>query len=322
MKSPKAFHPLSAGLAAAALVAGGAGSVFAGEIEPHPLSKMAPYRGYLDAHQKLEDPQPLLGGPVTVSLEEEGGTVFIILPSKRKLDPNVFGTPEMPRAFGGTPGINGAPLTARETEGGKYTTFSNPNPFGDRYTTMGSSKLSIEAIDATATDAATTNDRVRMTASWQDADGNTYEVRCCDMMAAHGVEFPTFGGVVTNHILHGSSRLGTSLMPTEYTYFAFWGMGAVLKNGEVLQKPRLVHGMLTEYVRGVGNYELALDEQVDPTRKHFHLMVPPMKPVQEPYGHFQHVDVNTGLEIEMGGHTMTLPFWHVMFETVEVSATR
>lgn len=60
-----------------------------------------------------------------------------------------------------------------------------------------------------------------MTASWQDKAGNTYTVKCCTKVATHGADYPTFGGVVTNTILHGSSAIGTPLMPTEYTYFAF-----------------------------------------------------------------------------------------------------
>lgn len=316
-----AIRKLSKRIPSAVIVAGtllAVASAYAQDHKPHPMSKMAPARGYLEAHKDAE-PQPLLGGPMDITLEEEGGTVFVILPSKRKLDPDVFGTPKLPRAFGGTPGINGAPVPARETADGEYTTFANPNPFGDKYMTMQSAGLSIEAVDATAADAASTNDRVKMTASWQDGDGNTYTVRCCEVMASHGVEFPTFGGVVTNHILHGFSRIGTALMPSEYTYFAFWGMGEVRKNGETLQSPRLIHGMLTEYVRGVGNYELGRDSEVDPTRKHFHLMVPPMMPRQEPFGHFEHVNANTGFELPNGN---TLPFWHVMFEPVEFSASR
>ncbi|MCZ6757590.1 MAG: hypothetical protein O7C39_04835 [Bacteroidetes bacterium] len=41
------------------------------------------------------------------------------------------------------------------------------------------------------------------------------------MLAAHGMEFPTFGGAVNNHILHGFTRIGTAHMPNEYTYFTF-----------------------------------------------------------------------------------------------------
>jgi len=107
------------------------------------------------------------------------------------------------------------------------------------------------------------------------------------------------------------------LMPTEYTYFAFWGMGQVSKNGEVLDKPRLVHGMLTEYVRKEG-YKLAKDDEVTPSRRHFHLMVAPFMPDMET-GHFKHVPVKTGLKLPNG---MELPFWHVMFETLDIKAKR
>lgn len=278
------------------------------------LQDMAPYRGYLQTHRDAQ-PQELLGGPVEVSIEQNSGGVFVILPSPRKLDPHVFGTPEMPRAVAGTPGINGLPPMARKTSDGKYTETKDPNPFGDKNIVMADATLKIDATDATATDAAETNDEVQMMASWKDAEGNTYEVRCCEMMAASGMEFPTFGGVLTNHILHGSSRIGTALMPTEYTYFAFWGMGEVLKNGEVTDKPRLIHGMLTEYVRKEG-YELAFDHEVTPGRKHFHLMIPPMMPDQETKT-FQHKDVSTGFTLQNG---MELPFWHVMFENLEIES--
>jgi len=280
------------------------------------LQEMAPYRGYLEAHMKAQ-PQELLGGPLEVNIEQNSGGVFVILPSKRKLDPNVFGTPEAPRAFAGTPGINGLPPAARETSDGKYTVMKKPSPFGNKYVTMANGNLNIEALDATATDASETKDEIKFTASWEDENGNTYAVRCCEMLAAHGLEYPTFGGVVTNTIMHGSSRIGTALMPTEFVYFAFWGMGEVVKNGEVLDKPRLVHGMLTEYVRKEG-YELAFDEEVTPGRRHFHLMVPPMMPKAEEQI-FVHKDVKTGFKLP---NDMELPFWHVMFENLEINANR
>ena len=281
------------------------------------LQEMAPYRGYLQAHRDLQQPQELLGGPLEVNISQSSGGVFVILPSKRKLDPNVFGSPKMPRAFAGTPGINGLPPGARGVSKGKYTEMKKPSPFGDKNIVMGNGNLTIEALDATATDAAKTNDKVKFKASWEDKEGNTYEVLCCGKLAASGVEYPTFGGVVTNTVMHGSSRIGTALMPTEYVYFAFWGMGEVRKNGEVLDKPRLVHGMLTEYVRKEG-YELAFDEEVTPTRRHFHLMVPPMKPdMKEKI--FVHDNVSTGFTLPNG---MELPFWHVMFENLEIDANR
>lgn len=280
------------------------------------LQEMAPYRGYLEAHMNVR-PQELLGGPLEVNIKQSSGGVFVALPSQRKLDPNVFGSPEAPRAFAGTPGINGLPPAARGVSNGKYTEMKNPSPFGDKYITMANGNLNIEALDATATDAAETNDQIKFKASWEDENGNTYEVRCCGMLAAHGVEYPTFGGVVTNTVMHGSSRIGTALMPTQFVYFAFWGMGEVLKNGEVLDKPRLVHGMLTEYVRKEG-YKLAFDDEVTPGRKHFHLMVPPMMPIAEEQI-FEHKNVKTGFNLP---NDMQLPFWHVMFENLEINADR
>ncbi|MDX1623659.1 MAG: hypothetical protein R3199_06730 [Gemmatimonadota bacterium] len=279
------------------------------------LVKLAPGRGWLEAHDTA--PQPLLGGPVTVEVSQEGGGVFVALPAKRSLDDDVFGVPDLPRAWGGTPGINGVPPGAREVTDGKFGQMKNPTPFGDESMGMTAVRLRLTATDATATDASSTNDRVRFEASWSDGEENTYTVRCCEQLAARGVEYPTFGGVVTNHVLHGFSRIGTALMPTEFAYVAFWGMGQVMKNGEVVAAPRLVHGMVTEYVRGEG-YTLVHDSGVDPTQKHFHLMVPPMMPDREA-GRFHHEDLPTGFTLPNGEE---LPFWHVMFEDLEISASR
>lgn len=281
------------------------------------VQQMPPARGYIQAHKGVQKPFGLLGGPISIDIQQTSGGVFVSLPDQRELDKNVFGVPGMPRAWGGTAAINGVPPMARASKGGEYTRMKPNTPFGDKHIVMADGRLTIDARDVTATDAATTEDEVQMMASWKDESGNTYEVRCCEMLASHGMEFPTFGGVVTNHILHGFSRIGTALMPSEYTYFAFWGMGAVLKNGEVVDKPRLVHGMLTEYVRTEG-YELAEDHQVTPTRRHFHLMVAPFMPDMENMS-FMQKPVNTGFELPNG---MTLPFWHVMFENLEIDATR
>lgn len=318
----RAPHPallVAALLAFLALPGAAATAEEAHDVDPvvEKLVKSAPGRGYLEAHRGVEAPLPLLGGPVETTVRQTSGGVHVALPAKRDLDPRVFGTPELPQAVFGTPGINGVPPKAREVEGGRFTRMKKKTPFGDEAIVMAKGRLELRAHDETATDAATTQDTVTFQASWQDGDGNTYAVRCCEKLAAHGVEYPTFGGVVTNHILHGWSRIGTALMPTEYAYVAFWGMGAVLKNGELRAKPRLVHGMLTEYVRTEG-YELAHDHEVTPTRRHFHLMVPPMMPDMEE-GRFHHESLPTGFELPNG---KTLPFWHVMFGNLEIESSR
>ena len=280
------------------------------------LQAKAPALGYLKAHKDEYHPLGLLGGKLKIKLSQKQGGVFVALPAKRRLDERVFGTPNMPTMFGGTPGITGVPPMFRGAANGHYTQLQKMTPFGDKFMVMGSANLQITAVDATATDAATTEDSVDVHASWKDSKGNTYEV-ICDKVLPHGLEFPTFGGVVTNHLLHGFTGLGTPLMPTEFTYFGFWGMGKVLKNGEVLDAPRLVHGMLTEYVRA-DKYTLGYDSQVTPTRLQFHLMVAPFKPDMNT-GHFVHTPVKTGLMLPNG---MELPFWHVMFESVDFSAKR
>ncbi len=304
---------LSAGREAPAVTRQASGNMAAIKM----LQALAPARGYLQAHRGVQDPLGLLGGPVKVRIRQSEGGVFVALPDHRRLDKDVFGTPRLPRAYGGTPGINGVPPILRDVQESRYTVMKKKSPFGDKYIVMADGKLRLEAVDATATDAAQSHDSVRMEASWRDKKGNTYTVQCCQMLATHGVEFPTFGGVVTNHLLHGFTRLGTALMPTEFTYFAFWGMGSVSKNGKVLDHPRLVHGMLTEYVRTQG-YRLAFDREVTPTRQQFHLMVAPFKPVMKE-GRFIPSPVKTGFTLPNG---VELPFWHVMFENLEVKGRR
>jgi len=281
------------------------------------LKQMNQADGYLEAHRDVEEPMELLGGPISFTVQQNSGGARVALPARRELDSDVFGTPQMPLAFTGTPGITGVPVPFRETSNGQFTRLDRPTPFGNKSTVMANGTMMLKATDATATDAATTEDRVKFKASWEDDQGNTYAVRCCEMLASAGAEFPTFGGVMTNHILHGFTGIGTPLFPSAYTYAAFWGMGEVLKNGEVVDRPRLVHGMLTEYARTEG-YELAMDSEVTPQRRHFHLMVAPFMPVEGDHS-FTHDNVSTGFQLPNG---QELPFWHVMFQNLEISSQR
>jgi hypothetical protein len=281
------------------------------------LKQMNKADGYLQAHRDVQEPMRLLGGPISFTIEQAAGGARVALPARRELDPDVFGTPALPLAFTGTPGMTGVPVPFRGTKEGQFTRLDRPTPFGNKSMVMANGTMSLTATDATATDAATTEDKVEFTASWQDEEGNTYAVRCCERLASAGAEFPTFGGVMTNHILHGFTGIGTPLFPSAYTYAAFWGMGAVLKNGEVVDRPRLVHGMLTEYARTEG-YELAMDREVTPQRRHFHLMVAPFMPVEGEHT-FTHNNVSTGFQLPNG---QELPFWHVMFQNLEISSQR
>jgi len=280
------------------------------------LQDMAPAAGYLKAHRMETKPYEILGGPIKVNISQHKGGVLVALPDMRRLDPYALGSPDMPRSFGGTPGITGVPPMARGTKDGEYTELTMPTPFGDKFVVMGKANLDLSMTDATATDAAMTNDQVNLSASWSDSDGNTYSVKC-DKVIPAGLESPTFGGVATNTLMHGFTGIGTPLMPTEFAYAAFWGMGTVSKNGEVLDGPRLIHGMLTEYVRTDG-YKLAFDDQVTPSRRHFHLMVAPFMPNMKTM-HFDPTPVKTGMKLPNG---MELPFWHVMFENLDIESSR
>jgi plastocyanin len=283
-------------------------------IQESKLVKMAPYLGYLKAHEDLQKPKVLLGGAIEVIVTQDQGGVHLALPDYRKLDPMVFGIPELPRAYGGTPVITGVPPQMREVENGKYTLLKAKTPFGHKNMVLPDGKYSLKAIDVTATDAAVTDDTVEMQASWKDKDGNTYKVKC-NRVVPHGVEYPSFGGVLTNHILHGSSRIGTPLMPTEFVYVAFWGIGETLKNDKVMDSGRIVHCMLTEFVR-TKDYELAFDDQITPTKLQMHLIVPPMI-VKD--GKFEKSPVKTGFMLENG---QELPFWHVMFANLSINSQR
>jgi plastocyanin len=274
------------------------------------LIGMSPYLGYLSAHENVEQPLTLLGGPVQVVVTQYSGEVLLALPDYRRLDFRVFGSPQYPCAVEGTPIIVGIPPSMRAVEGGKYTRLKVTSPFGNKNVVLPEGRLSMNAIDSTATDAATTQDNVNFEASWLDDLGNTYTVRCNQVMP-HGVEYPSFGGVVTNHILNGSSRIGTPLMPTGFAYVAFWGIGDTLKNGQVMDSNIIIQGMLTEDMR-TRNNDLAFDEQVMPARLNMLVLAPPVT-VED--GTFVDRPVHTGFGLPDGTE---LPFWNVTFSNLEV----
>lgn len=308
------FLPILRATAAGAAALLGATTLSAQQNEDP--GAMSPARGYLEAHRDVQAPIKLLGGPILTSVSQEGGTAHAALPAPRELDEVVFGTPEHPLATGGFPMIEGLPLEMRAEKDGAFSATKEPTPFGDKHQSFKNARLQLDATDVTATDAASSEDRVQMIASWEDDEGNTYSVQCCEKLESVGGQHPTFGGVVTNHMLHGFTRVGTPLFPTLFAEVGFWGMGEIMKNGEVIDSPRPMHGMLTEYAR-TENYDLVFDENVDPSKRYFHIMVPPVVPADG--GGLENKPVKTGFNLPEGKE---LPFWHVMFEDLEVSAER
>ena len=191
------------------------------------------------------------------------------------MDPAVFGTPEHPLGWENTPfPLVGIPVSMRQQADGAYTIVDHATPFGD-WLPVGTGDLKMTLVDATAIDGAKTKDKVNFEATFQAPDkSHTYRV-VANMALPHGKFFPTFGGVVTNHLLHGVTGLGTRLMPTEFTYVAFWAKGQLYVDGKLTNDNHLVHMMITEGVRQKG--KLQLEGGVRGTGRVLHLMVPPYK---------------------------------------------
>lgn len=283
---------------------------------------------WVQSHSQIENPASVLGGPLHVTAEQDAnGAAFWVFPGPRELDRSVFGTPDAPIGYYSAPfPLYGVPLEMRgvNKDGDAYTSVEQPTPFSDNFSpTTGGFTMSL--LDATATDAVTTDDQIEFRAEFQSPDGqHTYVVEVQQPLS-HGFAFPFFGGVATNMLLHGISGIGTPLMPTEYTYAAFWGMGTISRDGEVVNEDQLVHLMVTEPVRGEG-YELVTDANVpspnaSPTAMTTHLMIAPYRVTggQPPLAE---APVQTGVMVQGPQGEMQQPFFHVMFNSFTIEGTR
>jgi hypothetical protein len=241
--------------------------------------------------------------------EQEQGTVNWVLPGKRRLDPTVFGTADNPKGTEQPAMLVGVPPPAREPAGDGGQRTQQPTPFSDEAEQVEGS-VEMTLIDATATDAATTEDRIAFEATFTAPDGADYRV-VIDKAASHGTFIPTGGGVITNFIQHGVTGWGTGLMPTEWDDAALYGAATIFRNGEQVAAGRPAHVMVTEFVRGE-NYRLADDAGVTPAARHLHLMVFPFDRLGN------HDAVPTGFELPGGDEQ---PFLHIMFPGFEWTAT-
>jgi len=240
---------------------------------------------YTRAHAMNPNPPDRIGGPVTIKVSIKGGSIRWTLPGPRQLDPAVFGTPDHPLGWEKNPfPLVGIPIEMRQQKDGAYTIADHATPFS-HWSSVGGGDLEMTLVDATAIDGATTKDKVSFVATFQAPDkSHTYRV-VADTPLAHGKFFPSFGGVVTDHLLHGATGLGTKLMPTEYAYVAFWAKGKVFVDGQLTNDNHLVHMMITEGVRKKG--KLQPDSGITGVGRVLHLMVPPYKlgpkgPVKSP----------------------------------------
>ncbi len=243
------------------------------------LDKGLPHIGlyaYTMSHAKVANPPDLLGGPLRVGLTKKNTSTRWVLPGPRFLDPAVFGTPAHPVGWEQAPfPLIGMQPSWRRSEYGKYTFVDHATPFSD-WMEVGVGSVKMNLVDATAIDGARTKDKVDFDATFKSPDGKfTYRV-VSKKALPHGKGYPFFGGVVTNHLLHGGTAIGTRLMPTEFTYAGFWGVGKIYRNGKLVNDGQIIHVMVGEFVRG-NKQDLQFDGGVDPHGMTMHLMVPPYK---------------------------------------------
>ncbi|MFQ5719659.1 MAG: hypothetical protein ACE5IK_08915 [Acidobacteriota bacterium] len=234
---------------------------------------------YTMGHAMHQDPPDRVGGPLTVTVTQSKGSTRWVLPGPRFLDPSVFGTPDHPVGFDPAPfPLLGVPLDKRKDNGDAYTFINAAAPFSD-WREVGVGSIKMKVVDVTAMDGARTKDKIDFQATFSSPDGkHSYRVTAKKPIP-HGMAYPFFGGVVTNHLLHGATGIGTRQMPTEYTYAGFWAMGNIYRDGQLVNENQMVHVMVTEVVRG-DNYKLNFDGKVGnpPRGLTLHLMVPPFAP--------------------------------------------
>jgi hypothetical protein len=270
---------------------------------------------------KDKDPLPLPtidSDDISVrGVDKTSGDVRWILPGLRRLDPKVFGTPDAPLGF--EPDV-GVPVAARltNTDGTAFTTTAGPTPFSDNFAIV-SGDFKLKAQDKTLADDPASKDKLKFDASVTSPGGAiNYEIKVSQILPV-GVDHPVFGGVGTNMIHHGMTGIGTKLQPTQPTLVAIWGIGTLKVNGVVPDggENRLVHSMVTCHVRNNPDYSLAFDDDVDCSRFHTHLMLPPVQVVFDNSGNPIEIDspVPTGFVLPNG---VEQPFLHVMFENTVI----
>lgn len=236
--------------------------------------------------------------------------VLWILPGKRELDPEVFGTPDNPKM------VEMLPLEERmvSEDGESFTTTAGPTPFSDKVAPV-EGNINIEVDDRSPVDDPNSFDDAKLSATFSGPKGeNDYRVVLRDLIRV-GPEHQFFGGVGTGVWMHGSTGIGEPLMPAIWSYVTLWGFGDVYRNGEKVGEKRLIHSMVTPKVRNENN-ELMFSQSENIRELNVHLILPPTKIVG---GKPTDSPVPTGYMLPNGQEQ---PFFHVNFYDVEIHGSR
>jgi len=233
---------------------------------------------FTHALAKRTNPPDRAGGPLAISVSQTHGATRFMLPGTRAMDPAIFGTPEHPSGFEPAPfPMSGIPIDLRLKAGDKYTIINHACPFSD-WSEKGKGSVTMKVVDTTAIDGAYTKDSIDFEANFELPDGAKYRV-VCKKPLAHGGAFPFFGGVVTNHLIHGGAGIAPRALPTDFAYAAFWGAGNVYKDGSLINKGQLVHVWVSEDVRGKDGRTRMDNEAGNPSKGlTLHMVIPPFRP--------------------------------------------
>ncbi len=204
---------------------------------------------------------------VTVTADGEGLWIY---PGRRKLNPEVFGTPDNPKMLEALP-IEGRMVSE---DGEEFTTTKEPGPFSNKVAPS-EGELSLTIWDMTPVDSMDSEDKADLEATFDGPSGeHTYRV-VLEKLIPVGPHHQFFGGAATNVWMHGSTGIGEPFMPATFSYVTLWGFGDFYRDGEMLDDKRLIHVMLTPKMRteenelgfGISNMnELEIHFIMPPTR--------------------------------------------------------
>ena len=250
--------------------------------------------GAAHAHSK----NGMWDGPGAMSASADGQALWQF-PDKRMLDPALFGTPAAPL------NVELLPLDNRATnaDGTAYTTIVNPSMFSNNIK-MTSGKFAMQVRDLSAKDGKGSKDEIAMEAEFVGPMGRTFKV-VMNKVIPKGPDHPFFGGVGTNVLMHGGTGIGTPLVAEEFSYITAWGIGDMYIDGELVDKGRVVHIMVSERTRD-DDFQVGFGV-AKPDELEIHLAMPPLKgsptgPIASP--------VPTGVTLPNGKDQ---PFIHVNF---------
>jgi len=244
-----------------------------------------------------------------ISVQASGDGIWM-LPGKRELDPELFGTPDNPLK------TNLLPVAMREVsdDGSSFTTTAGVGPFSNNVKPITGGTISISVKDLTLLDSPNSKDEATLEATFTDPSGqNTYKV-VLKKLIPMGPDHQFFGGVGTDVYMHGSTEIGTPLMPTMMSYVTLWGFGDLYRNDELIDSMRIIHVMVSERQR-TDDFKLGFGA-AKPDELEIHVIMPPTKaspsgPVGNP--------VPTGFILPNG---VEQPFIHVNYYNIDMKGDR